>query len=248
MNHSFDVDIAKEFGVNSAIIFDNICHWVLHNKANERHFHDDHYWTYNSISAFMELFPYLTRDRIKNAIKKLVEGGMIVEGNYNEDARDRTKWYAVTQKGFDAVEKSSLHFAKSTNGVTENAKCINNNIINKDSNTTINTTNNIVSPYKKADTQYANVEELPCTKDMIWRCQQNEFEEFQRLYPDVDIPHEFRKMRGWLNTHSKKTYRGMPKFVNNWLSKSQDSHRKNYYAPVRQEAEEEVDPRLVGYK
>ena len=41
-------------------------------------------------------------------------------------------------------------------------------------------------------------------------------------YPDVDIDKELLKMKGWLisNPDRRKTKRGMPRFINNWLSTS----------------------------
>ena len=48
--------------------------------------------------------------------------------------------------------------------------------------------------------------------------------EFQACYPAVDVRQEIRKMRAWALTHlqQRKTYGGMPKFINGWLSREQD--------------------------
>lgn len=97
--HFFDANIAKEYGIHCAIIFQNIWHWVKKNEANETNFYDGKYWTYNSIKAFGELFPYLTKKQIENALKKLRDEGLIETGNYNVVRYDRTLWYAVTEKG-----------------------------------------------------------------------------------------------------------------------------------------------------
>lgn len=97
--HFFDANIAKEYGIHCAIIFQNIWHWVKKNEANETNFYDGQYWTYNSIKAFGELFPYLTKKQIENALKKLRDEGLIETGNYNVVRYDRTLWYAVTEKG-----------------------------------------------------------------------------------------------------------------------------------------------------
>lgn len=50
-------------------------------------------------------------------------------------------------------------------------------------------------------------------------------EEFQKLYPAVDIRSELRKMRGWSigKPAKRKTKRGMGGFIHNWLSKQQDA-------------------------
>lgn len=97
MEHHFDVDIAKKLGVNAAIIYNNIKFWCLKNKANEKNFYDGNYWTYNSIKAWKELFPYFGEKQIRNALDCLVENNMIICGEYNQNRYDRTKWYGILE-------------------------------------------------------------------------------------------------------------------------------------------------------
>lgn len=106
--HMFDPQVAKEYGVNAAIIFQNLAYWIEHNRANETNFHDGRYWTYNSVRAFAELFPYLTDKQIRGALKKLEDGGMILVGNYNKSAYDRTRWYALAEKGLSIYTKGQM--------------------------------------------------------------------------------------------------------------------------------------------
>lgn len=113
--HMFDPQIAKEYGVNAAIIFQNLAYWIEHNRANETNFYDGRYWTYNSVRAFTELFPYLTDKQIRGALKKLEEGGMILVGNYNKSAYDRTRWYALAEKGLSIYTKGQMNFADREN-------------------------------------------------------------------------------------------------------------------------------------
>jgi len=94
--HSFDPDIAKQVGLNAATIYQNILWWAERNAANNKHSHDGYIWTYNSIAAFGDLFPYLTLKQIRTALTKLEDDGLIVSGCYNKSAYDRTKWYAPT--------------------------------------------------------------------------------------------------------------------------------------------------------
>ena len=94
--HSFDPVIAKQVGLNAATIYQNILFWAETNAANNKHIHDGYIWTYNSITAFSDLFPYLTLKQIRTALTKLEDDGFIVSGCYNKSAYDRTKWYAPT--------------------------------------------------------------------------------------------------------------------------------------------------------
>lgn len=96
--HIFDIGVAQIVGANAAVILENIAHWCEHNAANNTNLHDGHYWTYNSTKAFAELFPYMTVNVIRTSIKKLKEADLILTGNYNKSAYDRTMWYTLTQK------------------------------------------------------------------------------------------------------------------------------------------------------
>lgn len=93
--HSFDPAIAEKVGVNAAVIYQNIAFWVEKNRANNKHLHEGRYWTYNSMRAFEELFPYLTQKQIRTAIDKLIDCNLIVAGNFNKAGYDRTKWYSL---------------------------------------------------------------------------------------------------------------------------------------------------------
>ena len=109
MEHSFDTEIAKEYGVNCAVILKNIYFWVLKNKANNQNFYDGKYWTYNSKKAFSELFSYMTERQIDYALKHLIDEGLVVTGNYNKSTYDRTLWYALTDKALSILHDCSLH-------------------------------------------------------------------------------------------------------------------------------------------
>lgn len=98
MEHHFKVEDAKEYGIECAILLYNIRYWIEKNKANGKHFHDGRYWTYNSGVAFAKLFPYLTSSQILRHLRSLESIGVLISGNYNNLAYDKTKWYAIAEK------------------------------------------------------------------------------------------------------------------------------------------------------
>lgn len=142
MEHHFNVSIAQKIGVNEAIFLNNIAFWTQKNLANNRHIHDGLCWTYNTIQAFCDLFPYWTRHQLEHLIKKCVKEGLLVEGNYNKSGYDRTKWYALTpdaQPLFPTIftdknkskmtsstisEISEIDFGKKPNGIRKSPKPI----------------------------------------------------------------------------------------------------------------------------
>lgn len=154
MQHSFHIEIAKEYGILEAIIINNLFFWIEKNKANNVSYYDGTYWTYNSIKALNELFPYASERKISYALKHLEEEGIIKTGNYNKLAYDRTLWYAFTEKGISILQKCCFHFTKSTNGIYKNDEPI------PDINTDINTdNNNNSSSIEKGDTIYDFLEQ-----------------------------------------------------------------------------------------
>jgi hypothetical protein len=70
--------------------------------------------------------------------------------------------------------------------------------------------------------------ELPLNDGTQYAVQPDDLAEWTALYPAVDVPHELRKMRGWLlaNRANRKTRRGIARFINGWLSKEQDRARR----------------------
>lgn len=101
MHHSFDIFIAEKYGVNVAIFLNNVAFWVKKNQANNKHFYDGRYWTYNSSDALSSLFPYWSSDQIDRLIKKCTSLGLLVIDNFNETTYDRTRWYGLTDKSLE---------------------------------------------------------------------------------------------------------------------------------------------------
>lgn len=122
--HSFDPNIAAKVGVNAAVIYQNLVFWAEKNKANQRHIKDGYVWTYNSRRAFSELFPYLSESQVKTAIKKLVDMGLVVKGEYNNAMYDRTNWYspAITADWVSSAigQKPPMDWTDISNGLDEN--------------------------------------------------------------------------------------------------------------------------------
>jgi len=130
MFHMFDTEVATRYGMNAAVIFQNIAFWCEHNRTNGTNYHEGHYWTYNSVRAFQEQFPYLGKNQISGALQKLVNEGLIIKGNYNNTC-NRTTWYAVTELGETMFTKRENQFTQ--NGEMDLPKIRNRNIKNQKS-------------------------------------------------------------------------------------------------------------------
>jgi len=124
MIHSFDIEIAEKYGVDEAIILNNLFFWIQKNKANGKHYHNGSYWTYNSIKAFSILFPYWSKDHIRRVLRKMEDKGLINTGNFNTLSFDRTCWYAIPESVYSILQNCNSHLAVLPNGIGESAKPI----------------------------------------------------------------------------------------------------------------------------
>lgn len=147
-SHSFSIRVACLVGTDAAAVLQNIAWWVRKNEANNVNVHEGKAWTYNSVRALAELFPYLTARQMRTVMKKLKDEGLIEVGTFNRMSWDRTTWYTITPKarqmlGFDApstiltesngafdesvnsfCQNGQSHLTKMTNGSDQNVKPI----------------------------------------------------------------------------------------------------------------------------
>ena len=119
--HVFSVDDAVQYGVEKAVILQNIRFWLEKVKANDKdeHKHDGYYWTYNSARAFAEIFPYYNKSKVHRLLTQLEEDGVIISGNFNKAGYDRTKWYSMPE--FSISNNCNTQISEVQNGNSESA-------------------------------------------------------------------------------------------------------------------------------
>lgn len=123
-------ELAKKYGVNSAIFIRNLYYWISKNACNGKHYYDGRYWAYNSIEAFAKNLDFWSEGQIRRIIDNLKKAGVLLVGNFNDHKYDRTVWYSLSDEIFEfygenlpqTPEKSDM--SKSTNGFAENDRCI----------------------------------------------------------------------------------------------------------------------------
>lgn len=91
----FDPGVAKELGVDCAIMLSNIDFWVDVNRKNGINLFEGRYWTYNTVKAYCELFPFWSEQNIKTILKKLITSGYLEKGRFNKKGYDKTNWYTT---------------------------------------------------------------------------------------------------------------------------------------------------------
>ena len=122
--HVFSVDDAVKYGMEKAVILYNLRFWLDKVKANdkERSKHEGYYWTFNSVTAFKELFPYLSEGQLQRHLKGLEKDGVILAGVFNQKGYDRTKWYSMPEFKIDnsVRQNQKVHSLYLTNDFVEN--------------------------------------------------------------------------------------------------------------------------------
>lgn len=93
---SFNIEAARRYGVDGAVLLQGMAAWISKNRANERHFHDGRWWTYNSQDALVKLFPFWSRRQIQRIVKALNTEGALLLGNYSDGSFHNTTWYALS--------------------------------------------------------------------------------------------------------------------------------------------------------
>lgn len=109
-----------------------------------------------------------------------------------------------------AAEGATMGQPWDTNNNVNNDNNVNNNIISSEPDKPTPNPSGILLPLN--DKTYYNV---PLDKIKLW----------EEVYPAVDVGVELRRMIAWLdsNPKKKKTRRGIERFINSWLVRTQDS-------------------------
>lgn len=214
MIHFFNTTIAKQYGIPSAVVLQNIAYWVKRNEYNETNFHEGKYWTYNSKKAWADEYDYLSSKQIERILDKLREEQLIETGCFNKATFDRTLWYTLTPKGWDVLGDTftnrEFDYPKSGNGTPEIGQPIPNNIPNK----------------KKKKEQTPSEYNIILKDDTEYNIPLEDIEFYRKSYPNVDVDANLRSMVAWCysNPSNRKTRRGITKFINGWLDR--DSKEK----------------------
>lgn len=120
---SFSIEAARRYGVDGAILLHGMAAWISKNRANERHFHDGRWWTYNSKQALARLFPFWSEKQLRRIVKALNEEGALLLGNYSDGSYHNTTWYALSD---DVLE---LLGAESCLSTPEKTTCPNGQVV-----------------------------------------------------------------------------------------------------------------------
>lgn len=92
-SREFDAQMAKDVGVEEAIMYRNIVHWCEHNRVQGVNFKEGRYWTYRTRKQLADGFSFWTEKQVRRILNNLVRSGYVLKSNFNEKSYDETAWY-----------------------------------------------------------------------------------------------------------------------------------------------------------
>jgi hypothetical protein len=102
--HSYNVEIAVEYGIEEAILIHHFAYWIGGHASNNINLRDGRYWSYDKAESLYKILPeFKNKKRIEYCINKLVEKDILMKGNFNELKFDRTLWYTFTDNGLRLI-------------------------------------------------------------------------------------------------------------------------------------------------
>lgn len=104
--------LATVFGSDKALIIQQIRFWMdINSKDSSKHhthFHDGHWWTYNTIEQWEDAFPWMRERTIIRHFQTLADEGILLKAHLHKDPRNRTLWYSIDFNRLDEVVEQGL--------------------------------------------------------------------------------------------------------------------------------------------
>ncbi len=113
MEHTYNVELAKKYGVDAAIIIRHFQYWIIYNRERGNNLIDGRTWTYFALSSLKGIFPYWTHKQLRRIVNHLLDAGVLLKENHNKKPYDKTRWYAFADEPAFLNEKAYAQMGKS---------------------------------------------------------------------------------------------------------------------------------------
>ena len=136
MTHSLNVEFAQRYGIEGAIIIEQLYWWLHKNACESDMIKEDRVWCYFSARGLAKYIPYMNSQKLRRELKKLEDAEVVMVGNFNKSPINQTLWYSFTDKFLPELADANYDisdFSKMKNAIFNSEKCnktiINNNLI-----------------------------------------------------------------------------------------------------------------------
>lgn len=170
----------------------------------------------------------ITKDTFYKHVNVLVAAGIVEKKQEVVNGRFGKTFYKLKHKveiiGLSEKEKSSFPCSKNEDTdkpETAHKETNNNNINNNSIN---NNNNNTICPEPDKPTPNPSGIEIPLNDKSKYDVPLEDIALWEETYPAVDVKGELKRMIAWLDSNptKRKTRRGVKKFINGWLARTQD--------------------------
>jgi len=110
MDHHFNIDFASRYGIEEAIVADNLFFWIAKNATEGDCMKGGRFWVASSVKAISTYFPYMSEAKVTRTLKSLITQGMLLKDCFNGDGMDRKCWYAFSDEGVSIMENYGYRF------------------------------------------------------------------------------------------------------------------------------------------
>lgn len=128
MNHSFNTAIAAKYGIDEAIIIEQLYWWIHKNECEEDETmtNEGRVWCRSSAKGFNKYITYMSAQKIRRVLRTLEEIDIVKVGNFNKVATNQTLWYTFSDEFKEELKGLGYDFSKMKNGMFKNEQSINN--------------------------------------------------------------------------------------------------------------------------
>lgn len=111
-SHSFSVDVAAAYDVDTALMLQHICFWYLKVVSDKVNKHNNEHWVRMKLTQMQAQFPYWSIKQIRRIVDNCLDQDLLKKGEFNDKKSDRTKWYTLTKKSKNLLNISTQNKAE----------------------------------------------------------------------------------------------------------------------------------------
>ena len=101
--------LAKEIGLNEAIVLQQVHYWLSNAKNEGRVDEDGNKWVYNTYAQWQEdNFPFWSADKVQRIFLSLEKQGVIISAQLDAKSRDMTKFYRIAYEQLCMMDGADL--------------------------------------------------------------------------------------------------------------------------------------------
>ena len=107
-NHTFNIDIATEYGIGSAVLFQHFSFWCQQNEKNGVNIEDGKAWTYDTRANLYKKYPYLkSPSNVGKILGKMKKQGLIYSMRKKSASGLSLNWYSISDYGHSLLANNA---------------------------------------------------------------------------------------------------------------------------------------------